>query len=73
MPAMPAPSTSTDAPGGALPTAGGPVQVDSAATPRLLIAWYIAALPAVMPIIRSHWRRVSAVPPSLFRIRCPAQ
>ncbi len=34
---------------------------DSAARPRLLIAWYIAALPALRPIMRSNFRRVIGV------------
>ena len=57
MPAIPAPSTSTEAPRGAAPSAIGPWNEDSAAKPRLCIAWYMAVVPAVRPIIVSNWRR----------------
>jgi len=38
------------------------LKVESAAKPRLLIAWYIVAPPAVEPIIESSCRRVIALP-----------
>src|SRR5271165_4492251 len=60
MPAIPAPSTNTDAPFGAPCKSIGPRDGDSAAIPKLLIAWYIAALPADTPIMRSSSRRLSA-------------
>src|SRR5687768_17369694 len=60
---MPAPSTSTLAPRGAAPSVGTPAKVDSAASPRLVMAWYITALPAPRPMRRSSCRRVSTLPP----------
>ena len=59
MPAIPAPSTSTDAPRGA-PEIDRVPNGDSAAKPSAVIAWYIAAPPAVTPIMRKRSRRLSA-------------
>ena len=57
MPAMPAPRINTDVLFGAPCSFGEPLKLDSAARPRLLIAWYIAAAPALMPIMRRRSRR----------------
>lgn len=70
---MPAPRISTEEPFGAPLRLTGPLKLDSATKPRLLIAWYIAAPPAVSPIMRSSWRRVMDIPivPSPMRFPWP--
>ena len=50
MPASPAPRMTTEAPFGSPSSLIGPRYGDSAANPRLVIAWYIAAPPAVAPM-----------------------
>src|SRR6476469_5156777 len=61
MPARPAPSTSTDAPFGSPLSLSGPSYLDSDAKPRLVMAWYIAALPATEPTSDSRSRRLGIV------------
>src|SRR3954465_689665 len=51
MPAMPAPSTSTDVPVGGADSLIGPLKVEVSAKASSVMAWYMAALPATTPIM----------------------
>src|SRR5579883_2643431 len=61
MPAMPAPSTRTEVPGGGWDSLMGPVKVEPSAYPSSVIAWYMAALPATTPIMLRRERRLGAL------------
>src|ERR1700704_2617395 len=60
MPAMPAPSTSTEVPGGGGDSLIGSLKVEVSARASSVMAWYIAALPATTPIILRSERRLGA-------------
>src|ERR1700742_3109018 len=59
MPASPAPRMSTEAPLGSPLSLIGPLYPESEANPRLVIAWYSAALPEIAPIRDSRSRRLT--------------
>src|SRR5213076_2625619 len=59
MPASPAPRIRTDAPFGSPSSRSGPLYPDSDAKPSAVIASYIAALPATVPISASRSRRLT--------------
>src|SRR5258705_2045897 len=60
MPAMPAPSTSTEAPDGGADSLIGPLKVEVSARASSVMAWYIAVLPATTPIMLRRERRLGA-------------
>src|ERR1044071_3764546 len=61
MPAMPAPSTSTDVPGAGGDSLIGPLKVEVSARASSVMAWYMAALPATTPIMLRRERLVGAI------------
>src|SRR5437868_7253071 len=65
MPARPAPRITTEAPFGSPSSLTGPLYPDSEARPSAVIASYIAALPATVPISASRSRRLGALEASL--------
>src|ERR1700734_886325 len=69
MPASPAPRIRTEAPFGSPSSLIGPLYRDSDAKPRLVMASYIAALPATAPISNSRSRRLVAFEGSLCMVR----
>src|SRR5471032_947134 len=61
MPAMPAPSTSTEVPFGGGDSLIGPLKVEVSAKAISVMAWYMAALPATTPIMLRSERRLGAI------------
>src|ERR1700678_145910 len=59
IPASPAPRIKTEAPFLSPSSLIGPLYPESEANPKLVIAWYIAALPETAPIRESRSRRLT--------------